>query len=875
MPASIDPTRTTSPSEAPTAAGRGSTPSSFPGDDARFPPGTMVGARYRVVSLLGRGGMGEVYRADDLKLGQVVALKFLPETLERDPQRLERFLNEVRVALRVSHPNVCRVYDVGEVDGRHFISMEFVDGEDLASLLRRIGRFPEDRATRVARQLCAGVAAAHDRGVLHRDLKPANVMIDGQGQVKITDFGLSSTAARVEGAEARAGTPAYMAPEQLQGREATVQSDVYALGLVLYELFTGERAFVGATLDEVARRRSDTTPASMTSRVDTLDPAIERIVDRCLQDDPQARPPGALAVAAALPGGDPLAAALAAGETPSPEMVANAAGTPGMRPALAFGCVAGTLLLMALLAAARDAEAPSGEAPEKLAVEAEQILAASGVEPARYSEWRIDGNRPLLEAIAEGSTAPDRWDALADDRLPGMFFWRRWSPEPLVSTDLHRPYALIDDPPQFRPGSATVALDMQGRLLLLDVIPSAGVLENGAGDHDPWSKLFDEAGLDITRFAPAEPSRRLPSDCDRTAAWTGVVPSEPATPVTVQACTHRGHPVYFAIHGEWGRPTGAYPRMLYSGAFLFLLVGMCVAGSGLAYRNVRLGRSDPRGASWLFLGMLALYLAEGVVLTRVSQTGLAALAFELTLGPVMAHGLVHAFSVGVFYLAIEPYARKLWPRSLVSWARLAGGRLRDPLVGGDIVAGGVGGAGIVVVAGLILGVAPLALGRGSLPPVFTGDTAVAATDVRGALAGVLSAAMIALLAGLTQFFALLLGRLLLRNRWAAAVFSTLPTTAIVSTVFVPYLPESVGALAGFSGGLIIAYLLVRRGLVAALVARFVSTVMLGVPTTLDLSSWYADTSAVAFASVAAVLGYGAWIAVGRQEIWRDPLRKTG
>ena len=108
----------------------------------------MVGTRYRVVSLLGRGGMGEVYRADDLKLGQGVALKFLPEALERDPRRLERFLNEVRVALRVSHPNVCRVYDVGEVEGRHFISMEYVDGEDLASLLRRIGRFPEGTSAR-------------------------------------------------------------------------------------------------------------------------------------------------------------------------------------------------------------------------------------------------------------------------------------------------------------------------------------------------------------------------------------------------------------------------------------------------------------------------------------------------------------------------------------------------------------------------------------------------------------------------------------------------------------------------------------------------------------------------------------------------------
>ena len=129
--------------------------------------------------------MGEVYRADDLKLGQPVALKFLPEAVDRDPARLMQLHTEVRMARQVSHPNVCRVYDVGEYDGHTFLSMEYVDGEDLASLLRRIGRFPEDRAIEVARQMCAGLAAAHDRGVVHRDLKPANMMLDGNGRIRI------------------------------------------------------------------------------------------------------------------------------------------------------------------------------------------------------------------------------------------------------------------------------------------------------------------------------------------------------------------------------------------------------------------------------------------------------------------------------------------------------------------------------------------------------------------------------------------------------------------------------------------------------------------------------------------------------------------
>ncbi len=155
---------------------------------SRFLPGDLVGDRYRIVGLIGKGGMGEVYRADDLTLQQPVALKFLPIDLNKDPDRLTRFRNEVRIARQVSHSNVCRVYDIGEFDGQAFLSMELIDGEDLSTLLRRIGRLPEDTAIKMARQICAGLAAAHNRGIVHRDLKPANVMIDNDGQVRITDF---------------------------------------------------------------------------------------------------------------------------------------------------------------------------------------------------------------------------------------------------------------------------------------------------------------------------------------------------------------------------------------------------------------------------------------------------------------------------------------------------------------------------------------------------------------------------------------------------------------------------------------------------------------------------------------------------------------
>ena len=259
---------------------------------------------------------------------------------------LARFYNEVRVARQVTHPNVCRVFDIGEVDGQPFLSMQFVDGEDLSSLLRRIGRLPADKAVEIARKLCAGLAAANSQNVLHRDLKPANIMLDGRGQVIITDFGLAGIAEDIGAHDIKSGTPDYMSPEQLAGREVTVRSDIYALGLVLYEVFTGHRAFEAKTLADLIRLREESRPAGISSVVKDIDPAVERIIEKCLDPDPASRPSSALAVSAALPGGDPLAAALAAGETPSPEMVASPGSKEAPRPAIALSLLAAALILL-------------------------------------------------------------------------------------------------------------------------------------------------------------------------------------------------------------------------------------------------------------------------------------------------------------------------------------------------------------------------------------------------------------------------------------------------------------------------------------------------------------------------------------------------
>lgn len=251
-----------------------------------FDPGAIVADRFRIVSLLGRGGMGEVFRAEDLRLGQTVALKFLPPALAANEAAMQSLASEVRIGRQISHPNVCRLYDLIEHGGYRFLAMEFVDGEDLASLLRRIGRPSTDKAMAMCAEIAVGLGAAHGQRVTHRDLKPANIMIDREGVAKVADFGLAIEADRQHGI---AGTPAYMAPEQLAGGPVGPKADLYALGLVMWEVFTGQRLFDGATLDDI-RRQHKAPKGRPSAFVGPLDPTVETILVRCLEEDPKRRP---------------------------------------------------------------------------------------------------------------------------------------------------------------------------------------------------------------------------------------------------------------------------------------------------------------------------------------------------------------------------------------------------------------------------------------------------------------------------------------------------------------------------------------------------------------------------------------------------------
>ena len=653
--------------------------------DGGFAPGVIVGGRFRIVGLLGRGGMGEVYRADDLVLAQPVALKFLPRELAADPERLARFYAEVRIARQVSHPSVCRVYDIGEIEGQPYLSMEHVDGDDLSSLLRRIGRLPADKGLDVARQLCAGLAAAHQRGVLHRDLKPANILIDAQGKVRITDFGLAVLAGSGGAGEKRAGTPAYMAPEQLARNEVSIQSDIYSLGLVLYEIFTGKRAFRGNTLLELERTQRD-MPENPTTVISDLDPVIERAILRCLERDPAQRPESALAVAASLPGGDPLAAALAAGELPSPEIVAAAGGIGALRRRAAWTALAVFLAGMVVLVATAGRVYLLGRVaqPKPSAVlqeRAGELLAVLGYDGAVADRaWSYGHNHDYLRWVREQDSTAARWDDLANTRVPSFQFWHRRSARSMLPWNPGTGGRVtFSDPPRNETGMTSLVLDTQGRLLWFEAVPPQidSTQVAGRGVAVDWRPLFVAAGLDTTRFAPAASIWVPGVHCDTRVAWTGTVADLPEVPLRVEAASFGGRVAAFAVIAPWTRANRMLPPAIsrrdrtaqtVNAVLLFaLLAGGCAA----ARHHLLTGRGDRRGATRLALAILAL----GIFSWLMAANHVASISEEWQTFVVnLGTALFLAGLVWVLYLALEPYVRQRSPDSLISWNRLLAGR---------------------------------------------------------------------------------------------------------------------------------------------------------------------------------------------------------
>ena len=249
-----------------------------------------LGVRYEILAEAGHGSMGNVYKARDRETGETVALKLLKPEIASDQAMMDRFKNELLFARKITHKNVCRVYEFNRVAGIAYTSMEFVEGESLRSVLNRFGGLPQRKATDLTRQICSGLKEAHAQGIVHRDLKPENVMIDAQGNVKIMDFGIArSMEAGTRLTGAMVGTPAYMAPEQAAGKPVDYRTDIYSLGLMLYEMFTGAPAFSADNSIAVALKQIREEPPAPHEIEPNIPVAIERAILKCLEKDPARR----------------------------------------------------------------------------------------------------------------------------------------------------------------------------------------------------------------------------------------------------------------------------------------------------------------------------------------------------------------------------------------------------------------------------------------------------------------------------------------------------------------------------------------------------------------------------------------------------------
>jgi len=869
-----------------------------------FAPGTILADRYRIVAQLGRGGMGEVYRADDLRLGQPVALKFLPEAIADDPDARERLFAEARNARSIAHPNVCRVYDVGEMAGpstgpagtlqggsgrgRLFLTMEYIDGEDLASLLRRIGRLPGPKALEIARQLCAGLEAAHERGVLHRDLKPANVMIDGRGHARITDFGLAVDTRQAATAQGFAGTVPYMAPERLHGAAATVQSDLYALGLILYETYTGKPAFHASTLDEwrtVHDRSTPTRPSQLSSEID---PATERAVMLCLEKNPASRPSSAGKVAASLPGGDPLAAALAAGETPSPELVA-ASGAEGTLPRrTAWGLLAACALSLAAAGfvwqwTSLAGLVPFEGSPEVLRAKAKTILRDLGhQDPPRDHAWEIGADVGRLGILTDTAAKAVGFTAIRQAGPTPLAFRYRQSPaqlRPLSVTGV----VTADDPAPIVPREAAVHLDSVGRLTYLRVLPPARDSGADARAAEPdWAPLLSAMGLRGTALQPAASLRVPPVIADERRAWTGVAGGEM---VLVEAAAYRGR-VVFAERGSpssgaesvtAGMPAGGATRPAQTAMAIAWMMTLGAVAM-LARRNLRLGRGDRRGAR----RVAAFVLVVGVVSSIIGRHLVMDPQWLWTvinsrLGTALFDGVV----VWLFYLGLEPSARRRWPHVLIGWTRLLDGRWRDPLVGQALLAGVIFGTLLPAVATLPEATARI-IGLAGVPPShWTASLAPSAIYLaalgRQVLAGLVNAL------GLVAF--MVVARSALRAQGAVLVATSLLATMAAMTGVATAPGASGVAQAGVAAGLppfaldltqaaiggVATVLFFKRfGLLALAVGLAVNYVVSQTPWTLDYSRWFAWRPGLTCALVIGLMVWGFVSVLGRESAFAAP-----
>ena len=722
---------------------------------------------------------------------------------------LARFATEVRLARTIAHPNVCRVFDIGEAEHWHYLSMEYVDGETLASVRERIGRLPPEKAIDVARQLCAGLAAAHEHGVLHRDLKPANVMLDGRGRARIMDFGLAMH--RGEPVDRIAGTPAYIAPEQLAGEEPTERSDLFSLGLVIYEIITGRRALQARSFVERAGTRLDPRTLSFPSGIE---PRVIGIIHQCLAADPLERPRSALHVAGHLPGGDAIAVALADGRVPSPDIVAAAPGHGVVVPAAAAAAL--SLLIAGLGVVGLRGEiltvGPKGvpKPPEALAERARQLLGRLGHD-AKTGDHEFG-----FETLDNGNRG----------RI--VRFVYRSSPAPLAPFNLLHLVTRFD-PPNDTPGMATVTLDTAGRLIGFSRIVTDP--RTTAGDTT-WADMFQEAQLDFGSFdrIPVEHRPAIPHD--DAIAWIRRQPGIEPSHIT-------GATIARMLVAFDTQPTSALERDrrvvttlrsgIGEGVFWAIVFVIFIGTAAMIRRHLRAGEGDLHGARTL----AAVVMILGVLITTLHAHHVRdpIQEFVLLLSLVGWCLLWSAFS-WLVYLAFEPHARRLWPRTLITWTRVLSGRFNDAIVGRDLLLGILAGTFVTVVMLLIIMVHQRTPDDTTVVPALQ-----SLRSVRVFVSRVVYLLLDSLQFALASFFLLVLFRVAVRRTWLAVALLMLVNVPMSAWSWTPIAMSYAIGIAG-----LFCFIVLRLGLFAGVAMLATYRLLTSLPMTLDFDAWYVAQS---------------------------------
>jgi serine/threonine-protein kinase len=649
-----------------------------------------------------------------------------------------------------------------------------------------------------------------------------------------------------------------MSPEQLRGSAVTAKSDIYALGLVLYELFTGKRPFEATSVQQMIDMQEAAQFMSMTSTHADIDPAVEKVIRRCLDPDPAKRPASALSVLAALPGGDPLAAALAAGETPSPEMVAKAGNFEGMPRRYSVPCLALVVIFIFAIIPVRQVRTAMvhgglDQPPDVLAHQAREIAATFGyaAKPADSAVW-IEHRPPVLSWLRR-QPPPRKWDQLLTWE-PSIRAVYREGPAPLAA----RPFGLIDstNPPQLQRSMLTAGVDGNGRLLDFSAVPPSTPAESPT----PPQAIFRAMRLEMGGFTETAPINQPTVAYDQIRAWKGPHPHLAKTTLVVQAAWWQGHVVRANLLYPWQQVTGSanqrrasvdlasiwIPTLCAIAAFFVIL---------MALRNWKKQRADRQGA---FRIGLAVFILSAIHWAGMTHPIASNDMLNLTTSAV-ADWLMDAIELCVIYLALEPEVRARWPHSIVTWNRVLAGSWVDAQVASHILIGAAVGTGLWIAfkTGAIFFFQTNEPNNWDVALQYLMGT----RQWIGANAGNLSSA---LAKGIVAFLAIFGMRHFLRLDWlaalgAAALF-TVSNDEVRSSNSVPL------ALLYFSVYAAITFALLRCGLVASIVAVFFADSMNAIPLGGDWSAWYLPATIATVLLLIGIATFAFWRSLGGRDL---------